>query len=637
MTGPSDVLRERFLESARATLARLHQYSVLLDADPRDATTLDSMRRELHRLRGSAGSYGYTGASDRIVQAEQRAATWTVDPTIDAEDRGAHVRRLVDALHALFEAGGESVAGAHATDAGEREIWCIDPPPERVAEWSRTATAAGIRFTMLRPGEFTQRIQNRERPYAAIAPADVARTLQVPDGLPLVLLADARQARPLAARSFGAVTTVDETINGEDLLVIIERLARRTSVAGGSVVILDDDPMILVLASAICEDAGLRPVAISDPKQLDRVLEDERPGVLLMDVQLPLTTGIALTRRLRASAEWADLPIILFSADASPEAREHAAAAGADSFLPKPVAPAELRAKLRARLEQVRQLRLAHGLNPATGLPEVEVGLREVAPLFGALRREGGALSAAVVRLRDGADEGAWANICMRVARALRGSGALLAHYDSLSLVATIRDGYDPLRRALNLPHDPGTGSAPWVIGLAEATACEASHPEDLWHAAADAAVAALAAREPVHVWTPEDSTRAPDVVIVEDDPAFSDLIEYALHREGYTFRVLRTGQDALEALRAMPLGSHKPLVLLDLDLPGLDGHAVHERLSLERPHDFVIVFLSVHAGDADQVRALRAGAADYLTKPVSLRVLMAKLPRWVRQPRSAR
>jgi DNA-binding response OmpR family regulator len=125
--------------------------------------------------------------------------------------------------------------------------------------------------------------------------------------------------------------------------------------------------------------------------------------------------------------------------------------------------------------------------------------------------------------------------------------------------------------------------------------------------------------------------------VIVEDDEALSDLLEYVLQHEGYTYQVLRTGPAALDALRELKVGSMKPLILLDLDLPGLDGHAIHERLRLERPRDFVIVFMSVHTGDADQVRALRAGAADYLAKPLSLRVLMAKLPRWVRQPRSVR
>lgn len=633
MTAPSEILRERFLGSARAALERLQQCAALLDRDPNDANVLETVRRELHRLRGSSGSYGYAEASERIGSMEQRARTWAIDPALEAEHRGSYLRRVVDALQTAFGA-----APDRSDDVEVREIWCVTPPAGRIAEWSKVATSAGMRFVVMTGSEFSGRINQRERPYAVIAPADLGRGLPVPDGVPLVLLSSDRQAPGPASRSFGAVTVVEPDIAADDLTVIIERLAQRTSVSGGSVVILDDDPMILLLSRAICEGAGLRVITLDDPAPLFRTLEDERPGVLLMDVQLPGTTGFDLTRRLRANPEWAELPVVLFSADASKEARESAVIAGADGFLPKPVAPAELRTQLLARLDQVREHRLAHGLNPATALPERDVGVREAGRLFGARRREGGALSAAVIRLRDPADEARWPQECARLARALRDTGAVLAHLDSLSVVATVRDGYYPMLLALNKLRAAGAEAdgVPWVLGLAEASVVEPLHVEELWHAAADAAAVALASQQDNHVWTPADSTRAPDVVIVEDDPAFSDLLEYALHQEGYTFKVLRTGPEALEALREMPVVALKPLVLLDLDLPGLDGHAIHERLLLERPHDFVVVFLSAHAGDADQVRALRAGAADYLAKPVSLRVLLSKLPRWVRQPRSA-
>lgn len=633
MTDPSNALRERFLTSARATLERLIQYATRLEADPRDANVLDTMRRELHRLRGSVGSYGFAAATERLGVMEQRAASWSLDPTLEPQHRGTLLRRLVDELYTVFGTAGT----ARVADFVAREIWCVDPPLGHVADWSKGAVDAGLRFVTLAAADFAERIQQRERPYAVIAPADVGRALPIPEGLPLVLLGGVHETHVAAARSFGAVTLVEADITAEDLLAVIGRLEERTSITGGAVVILDDDPMILVLARAICQDAGLRAVTLEHPAELFRTLADERPGVLLMDVQLPGTTGFDLTRRVRASEEWSNLPIILFSADASREARESAVVAGADGFLPKPVAPTEMRTQLLARLEQVRQLRVAHGLNAATGLPEIEVGLRAVEPLFGAMRREGGVLSAAMIRLRDPADEAMWANACVDAARALRGTGAVLAHYDHVSLVATVRGGYDALLQALRATRGAGLDEAPWVVGLAEASTVGALHAEELWHGAADAAAAALAQGAKTHVWTREDSTRAPDVIIVEDDPAFSDLIEYALHQEGYSFRVFRTGPDALEALRAMPVGAQKPLILLDLDLPGLDGHAIHERLRIERPRDYVVVFVSVHAGDADQVRALRAGAADYLVKPVSLRVLLSKLPRWVRQPRSMR
>jgi len=631
MTGAPIALRERFLASARATLDSFRQYAARLDADPRDATVLDTFRRELHRLRGSAGSYGFAEVSERLGEMEQRAVTWALDATMDPEHRGAHVRRLVDALLVQFGTADD----APLPEAQGRDVWCVDLGAERVHEWSTVASSAGVRFVTMSAADFSARIAQRERPYVVIASADQGRALQVPDGLPLVLLADARRAPAPAGRSFGAVTMVDDAVSADDLLVVLDQLAHRTSVAGGSVVILDDDPMILLLARAICEDAGLRAVTLDDPARLMQTLDDERPGVLLLDVQLPRTTGFDLVRQVRANAEWADLPIILFSADASPDARERATIAGADGFLAKPVAPTELRAQLLARLEQVRRLRLAHGLNPATGLPDIEVGLRDAAQLFGAMRREGGALSAAMIRPRDAVDAGSWANVCAQVARALRGTGALVAHYDAVSVVATMRGDIDQLRRALDTVGNATHAASPLAMGLAAAATVGTTHPEDLWHAAADAAATARALDQATHAWTPDDSTRAPDVIIVEDDPAFSDLLEYVLHQGGYTFRVLRTGPEALEALRTLRVGTQKPLVLLDLDLPGLDGHAIHERLRLERPRDFTVVFLSVHTGDADQVRALRAGATDYLAKPLSLRVLLAKLPRWVRQPRS--
>ncbi len=632
MTTPSNALRERFLSSARAAITRLRGFAEQLEADPRDAAVLDALRRDLHRLRGSAGSYGFDLATERLGRMEQRASSWTVDPTLEPQDRAQHIRHLVDVLLPIF---GELDERTDAMPV--REVWCVDPPAGRAAKWTQIAPAAGVRFMIMNAGEFHERTRRRERPQVVLASADVGHSLQVPDGLPLVLLADPRRTVTSVARSFGAVTVVDEDIEPDDLAVVIERLAQRTSVVGGSVLVLDDDPMILLLSKAICEDAGLRTVTIGDPSQLLTTLNDERPGVLLMDVQLPGTTGFELTRLLRAHADWAELPIVLFSADTGAESRERAIEAGADGFIAKPVAPTELRSQLLARLEQVRQLRLAHGLNPATGLSERDVGLQEAAQLFGAQRRAGGALAAAAVRLRDPSDDARWPHVCAHIARALRGTGALVAHSGEMSLIATVREGWDPLLRALEAlrraePDDPA-----WVVGVAEASTIGAAQPDELWHAAEDAAAMALASGAASHTWAPGDSTRAPDVIIVEDDAAFSDLLEYALRLEGYTFRVLRTGPDALEALRALKIGSYKPLVLLDLDLPGLDGHAIQERLRVERPRDFVIVFLSVHGGDADQVRALRAGASDYITKPVSLRVLTAKLPRWVRQPRVER
>ena len=69
--------------------------------------------------------------------------------------------------------------------------------------------------------------------------------------------------------------------------------------------------------------------------------------------------------------------------------------------------------------------------------------------------------------------------------------------------------------------------------------------------------------------------------------------------------------------------------MLLDVDLPGLDGHSLHERLRTERPDAYAVVFITGHVSEGDQIRALRAGALDYVSKPVSFRTLASKIAVW--------
>ena len=126
----------------------------------------------------------------------------------------------------------------------------------------------------------------------------------------------------------------------------------------------------------------------------------------------------------------------------------------------------------------------------------------------------------------------------------------------------------------------------------------------------------------------------APDLVIVEDDPALVDMLRYALETAGFSFRHFATGPEALTALLALDTGGARPVILLDIDLPGLDGLSLHERLRVERPDAFATVFLTGRSGEAEQLRAYRAGAMDYVAKPVNLRILMAKIPSWLDRSR---
>ncbi len=120
------------------------------------------------------------------------------------------------------------------------------------------------------------------------------------------------------------------------------------------------------------------------------------------------------------------------------------------------------------------------------------------------------------------------------------------------------------------------------------------------------------------------------EVIVVEDDRALADMIAYALESTGRIVTVYYDGVEALRQLVGLPDIGARRVVLLSIDLSGIDGHTLHERLQTLRPNFFLVAFMSTWASEADQVRALRAGAVDYLVKPVSIHVLVEKISAWL-------
>ncbi|WP_344190870.1 response regulator transcription factor [Kribbella karoonensis] len=126
-------------------------------------------------------------------------------------------------------------------------------------------------------------------------------------------------------------------------------------------------------------------------------------------------------------------------------------------------------------------------------------------------------------------------------------------------------------------------------------------------------------------------AVRAP-VVVVEDDDRIAALLEHALTGNGYeTFRA-RTGRGGLAVARR----EQAEVVLLDLGLPDADGAELARRLRAELP-GLLLVMLHARGEEIDIVSGLDAGADDYLVKPFSLTVLLARLRAHLRRRPASR
>jgi DNA-binding response OmpR family regulator len=117
-------------------------------------------------------------------------------------------------------------------------------------------------------------------------------------------------------------------------------------------------------------------------------------------------------------------------------------------------------------------------------------------------------------------------------------------------------------------------------------------------------------------------------ILIVEDEPALQETLAYNLARQGYQVETAGDGQAALEAARRL----QPTLVILDIMLPVMDGFEVCRILRQEM--NAPILILTARDDEIDRVIGLEIGADDYLTKPFSLRELLARVKALLRRVR---
>jgi DNA-binding response OmpR family regulator len=120
-------------------------------------------------------------------------------------------------------------------------------------------------------------------------------------------------------------------------------------------------------------------------------------------------------------------------------------------------------------------------------------------------------------------------------------------------------------------------------------------------------------------------------VLVVEDEPTLLETLEYNLARHGYQVSCAADGLTALEMARR----EHPDVIVLDVMLPGIDGLEVCR--ILRREMSVPILMLTARADEVDKIVGLEVGADDYLTKPFSMRELLARVKALLRRVRLIR
>ena len=121
-----------------------------------------------------------------------------------------------------------------------------------------------------------------------------------------------------------------------------------------------------------------------------------------------------------------------------------------------------------------------------------------------------------------------------------------------------------------------------------------------------------------------------PTILVVDDEPDLLEILEFNLEAAGYA---VRTARSAAEALEQDPAAAD--LLLLDVMMPGMDGFALARRLRAEPATAALpIVFLTARDSEADVVAGLELGGDDYISKPFSIKEVLARVAAVLRRAR---
>jgi DNA-binding response OmpR family regulator len=626
-------LRERFRETSAGTIALLDDLSRQLGLDPVAPETIATLRRELHRVHGTAGSYGFVEASRLAAKLELRVAGWEQDANLESSQRAMIIGHFVSALRLAMSAD----AVANHVPVSRRRMLLVDVAPAYARGLRSEAALRSYQLTSTRVGDLTPASLREMAPHVVVLPAGnvpEVRELTSATNVPIIALFEPATAADAAAVAAGGVATVEQNDELGALFDLADRLSLGSSTAGATILVLDDDPSVLTIVQFLLESEGVRIMTCDHPNELHQKLAATAPSLLVMDIRMGDVSGIELARELRTLPAYRDLPIVLISADTDERTKEQARRAGVDDFIAKPIAATDLRACIARHLERQRVLRLSEGRHPGTGLPLPPRTVTDVAAFVESAAAEQRDVAMVVVRpdSEDLAGDTAmgWLRETQRIANTVAGAGSVIGYHDGVSLMVVLESDAEVAESLFEaLVFGRSEGAPVWRCGIVD-TAEVGTEVAALRRASEEAIEIARQDRGAfVRRWRRHEAGLAPDVVLIEDDAALSDMVQYVLRSAGLSFRAYANGETALEALVGFRTEGRHPLVLLDVDLPGLDGHAVHDRLSAERPGIYAVVFITGHAGDGDQVRALRAGALDYVAKPITFRTLAGKIPLW--------
>jgi len=611
--------------------------------------------REAHMLAGSAGTFGFLRATTHARELEAAMGGVTAPAPAELQALCEHVVALRRELE-RDDGPIDEPLPSRETDADRSELLVVGGDKDRAQRLADEAGARGLRALAI------PTLQQARSALKAHDPALVLLDLDATEGHDAALgfLEDARCPVLVVVDARGAIDRVEvarrggrgflpRSLNVHETVEATLGLRQRLRRAGTRVLVIDDDPGIRDAVQTVLETEGLEVQTSDGLDDPFGALERAEPDLVVLDVELPGgTSGIDICRAMRNDRRWAATPVVVLSARVDPATVAEVFAGGADDYVPKPFIGPELIGRIVNRLERVRLLREMAEVDHLSGVASRSRGSDQLSGLLALARRTSEPCCIAILdcddfkRINDSYGHAMGDTVIHGLGAELRrafGAEDAVVRWGGDEFVVgmagmPVQDGRERLGRFLEEVAD--TPFASEGVSTTVNLSCGlAVFPDDgtTVHElvqAADRGLYRAKAQGGGHVALASEERAASvtvDIVFVEDDPVLAALLEHALHIRGYSFRHLDDGLEAAAALAAARPEIVARVVLLDWDLPGIDGLRLLRRMAengaLERSR---VIMLTSRSSESDVLEALAAGAIDHVAKPFSVPVLMQRV-----------
>lgn len=347
------------------------QRDIRLGLGNKEAKYLLDASRKAHTIKGSSGSYGFLGMTQLLEQLEDSLKTlaqeepWSDETQkqisqqmSDCKSLAEHIARTRGSFntddataivtHVLLLAQDKSITQLFESFVGNRTDTALTICRD-ADELTRSAALSASELIFIE-------VSNNDL-NTATELCKAVRSTTGYDNVPIVFITGESLGSPdSTCHYYGAVGIINRPLDPEKILNQLNNLVKIRRSTFPKVVMFDDDKNFVRRVEMALNSDGLCVVGFTDSSQMESVLDHATPDLVLLDVEMPGTSGFDICRRIRRNPKYKELPVVMVTARQDWETRLSAYESGADDYLSKPIVNAELVVKAKAWIERSRRL-----------------------------------------------------------------------------------------------------------------------------------------------------------------------------------------------------------------------------------------------------------------------------------------